>query len=331
MTGKLRSLLLGRGANVDKGTFAASAERLRRQGQLAEAVELCREGLNAYPDQLSARVTLGRALMDLEQFDEARVELEYVVKRAPDNLAAIRGLAELHDRSESAALLVMEGAGDWPPRQEDIERAVSNNATAHAASAAGPESARASHEIVPMEADSASSSASESASIVREPIPRSAVELLEEAEALEALADQAEMDREPGTVELDDTDNVDLEEIASELVVPTAADALASDDGFGPVDHQEPAALPGDAEPIVLDADSLGADLDEIVALDAGSPEPSDPKDDARNPSGSDDDPGGTPPTQTQEVATESALDALERLLDRVKNRRQQVAGDSAA
>lgn len=79
-------------------SFSVIAERFRRAGQIDRAVALCREGLAVYPNHLSARVTLGCALMDQGQDAEAHRELQRVLKRAPDNLAAIRGLAELHAR-----------------------------------------------------------------------------------------------------------------------------------------------------------------------------------------------------------------------------------------
>ena len=41
-------------------------------------------------------MTLGRALLELGQLEDARQELELVLKTAPENLAAIRGLAEIH-------------------------------------------------------------------------------------------------------------------------------------------------------------------------------------------------------------------------------------------
>ena len=45
-------------------------------------------------------MTLGRALQELGQAQDARAEFEYVLSLAPDNLAAIRGLAELHGGDE---------------------------------------------------------------------------------------------------------------------------------------------------------------------------------------------------------------------------------------
>ena len=76
--------------------FAQLAEEYRRGGDYRQAITICREGLTRHPGYLSAQVTLGRALIELEQFDEARKELEAVLDVAPDNLAAIRALAEIH-------------------------------------------------------------------------------------------------------------------------------------------------------------------------------------------------------------------------------------------
>ena len=78
--------------------FAALAEEYRRAGRFDEAIETCTTGLVRHPSYLSAHVTLGRALIEVGRLPEARTELEYVLKLAPENLAAIRGLAEIHHR-----------------------------------------------------------------------------------------------------------------------------------------------------------------------------------------------------------------------------------------
>ena len=104
--------------------FGPIAERFRRAGEHERAVSLCREGLAKFPNHLSGRVTLGWALLDLGRYDEARVELERVIKRAPDNLAAIRGLAELHDRAEhDAVFMPAEPAVAWPPKPDAAQTA----------------------------------------------------------------------------------------------------------------------------------------------------------------------------------------------------------------
>ena len=78
-----------------------NAEKLRRAGNPQGAIDLCRDALVRFPGHLSARVTLGWALLDLGQLREAREEFEIVRKSAPDNFAAIRGLAQLHVLEES--------------------------------------------------------------------------------------------------------------------------------------------------------------------------------------------------------------------------------------
>ena len=79
--------------------FAALAEEYRRSGACQDAIETCRAGLQRHPSYLSARVTLGRALIGVGDYDAARVELEAVLKVAPENLAAIRAMADIHDRT----------------------------------------------------------------------------------------------------------------------------------------------------------------------------------------------------------------------------------------
>jgi len=79
--------------------FAALAEEYRRAGRFDEAIETCEAGLQRHPAYLSARVTLGRSLLEIGRFDEARAALEQVLRIAPENLAAIRALADIHHRA----------------------------------------------------------------------------------------------------------------------------------------------------------------------------------------------------------------------------------------
>lgn len=79
--------------------FAALAEEYRRSRQFDDAIATCRTGLQRHPAYLSARVTLGRSLLEIGRYDEARQELEHVLRLAPENLAAIRALAEIHHRA----------------------------------------------------------------------------------------------------------------------------------------------------------------------------------------------------------------------------------------
>jgi tetratricopeptide (TPR) repeat protein len=74
--------------------FAQLAEECRRAGLFQEAVDVCRSGLLVHPAYSSARVTLGRALLELRSYEDAQHELEQVLRSAPENLAAVRGLAD---------------------------------------------------------------------------------------------------------------------------------------------------------------------------------------------------------------------------------------------
>jgi tetratricopeptide (TPR) repeat protein len=108
--------------------FAQLAEEYRRAGQLQEAVDTARAGLDIHPAYHSARVTLGRALLELGQFADAQHELEQVLKGAPENLAAIKGLAEAHHRQGSlvAALAQYRAALAIARHDPDLEHTVSD-------------------------------------------------------------------------------------------------------------------------------------------------------------------------------------------------------------
>jgi tetratricopeptide (TPR) repeat protein len=82
--------------------FAQLAEEHRRAGNLEESVAVARTGLEQHPAYLSARVTLGRALLELGRLDEAAVEFEHVVQAAPDNLTAVRQLADIQRRRQTS-------------------------------------------------------------------------------------------------------------------------------------------------------------------------------------------------------------------------------------
>jgi tetratricopeptide (TPR) repeat protein len=106
--------------------FAQLAEEYRRAGQHTEAVEVCRAGLAIHPGYLSARVTLGRALMELGDLEAARQELDTVLGGAPENLSAIRGLAEIHHRRGdlTASLAQYQTALSLAPNDPDLEQTV---------------------------------------------------------------------------------------------------------------------------------------------------------------------------------------------------------------
>jgi tetratricopeptide (TPR) repeat protein len=106
--------------------FAPLAEELRRAGELQEAIRVCRTGLAQHPEYLSARVTLGRALLASDQLDAAFTELSTALAAAPENLAALRGLADIqHRRGElHESLELYRRALALAPQDPDLAAAV---------------------------------------------------------------------------------------------------------------------------------------------------------------------------------------------------------------
>lgn len=125
---------LRRRVQVDPASiaFAALAEEYRRLGQFEEAIATCTAGLQRHPAYLSAHVTLGRALMGVGRYDEARQELEHVLRAAPENLAAIRGLAEIHNHQREAS------ARAWQPVASGLQPAGAEAAQAQGEPASAP-------------------------------------------------------------------------------------------------------------------------------------------------------------------------------------------------
>ena len=125
-----RILELRRRVQADPASiaFAQLAEECRRNGAAAEAVDICRAGLAHHPGYLSARVTLGRSLLEVGRLDEAAIELTTVVQAAPTNLPAIRGLAEIHQqRGDMAQALAhyqraLQLAQFDPDLEDSVER-----------------------------------------------------------------------------------------------------------------------------------------------------------------------------------------------------------------
>jgi tetratricopeptide (TPR) repeat protein len=71
-------------------------------------------------------VTLGRTLIEVNDLDAAEVELGYVLTNAPENLAAIRGLAEIHHRRGALgeALSYYQAALNFARHDPDLEQTI---------------------------------------------------------------------------------------------------------------------------------------------------------------------------------------------------------------
>lgn len=123
--------------------FAQLAEEYRRAGRFDEAIEVCRAGLARHPGYLSARVTLGRALLEVGDVESAQRELTEVVRVAPENLSAIRGLADVHRKRGELpeALAQFKSAFEMAspdPTIDQIVRDLRRDAVAPSASAVPP-------------------------------------------------------------------------------------------------------------------------------------------------------------------------------------------------
>jgi hypothetical protein len=96
--------------------FAQLAEELRRSGQHERAVEVSRTGLAIYPEYVSARITLARALTALAQLEEAEHEFTDVLRTSPQSSAATEGLAAVRRRRADNTAAVRSS-----PRSHSLE------------------------------------------------------------------------------------------------------------------------------------------------------------------------------------------------------------------
>ena len=83
------------GGDPGAPAFSALAEAQRRAGLPTEAERTARAGLRHRPDQVSGRVALGLALIDLGRLADARVEFERVLELVPDQALAAEALRQV--------------------------------------------------------------------------------------------------------------------------------------------------------------------------------------------------------------------------------------------
>jgi tetratricopeptide (TPR) repeat protein len=76
--------------------FLQLAEEYRKCGMPEEAIEVCKEGLKHHPSYIAAKVTLGKAYLDLKKIDDAQHIFEDVIEQSSDNLVANRNLADIY-------------------------------------------------------------------------------------------------------------------------------------------------------------------------------------------------------------------------------------------
>jgi tetratricopeptide (TPR) repeat protein len=90
--------------NLDPPIFVQLADAYRKEGLLADAIRICRDGLDAHPSCVKGRIILAKALFEEGAFDLARGECEQILTAEPD-------------QPEAVQLLAAMSAGQQPGRQ----------------------------------------------------------------------------------------------------------------------------------------------------------------------------------------------------------------------
>ncbi|HUL03839.1 MAG TPA: tetratricopeptide repeat protein [Gemmatimonadales bacterium] len=88
--------------------FAPLADAYRKAGQLDQAVELCKSGLERHPDYVSAHIVYGRCLVDQRNDEGGEQVFRHVLELDPENVIAFKVLAEIAERGSR-----LGDAVDW--------------------------------------------------------------------------------------------------------------------------------------------------------------------------------------------------------------------------
>lgn len=127
-------------ANPTSRQFYQLGELLRREGDLAQAAQVLRQGLSHHPRYVAAWVSLGRALLDLHDLAGSQEAFRQALGLDPQNPVAWRLLAEtllaLGERSQ--ALAAFQQALALVPGDEVLEAAVASLKAELAAPALAP-------------------------------------------------------------------------------------------------------------------------------------------------------------------------------------------------
>lgn len=102
--------------------FAPLANELRKEGNLSEAIALCRMFLPKQPEHMSGYIVFGQALYESEELAEARIVFEQALALDPENLKALRHLGDIARREgdSAAARRWYERVLEADPRNDDI-------------------------------------------------------------------------------------------------------------------------------------------------------------------------------------------------------------------
>lgn len=104
--------------------FVFLAEILRKQGNLHRATEILIKGLRSNPDSITARSILGKIYYDRWMIDQAKNEMEKVIRVAPDNIDAAKMLIQIYRSEENynKALETCYSSLVFNPEDHDLTR-----------------------------------------------------------------------------------------------------------------------------------------------------------------------------------------------------------------
>lgn len=109
--------------NPDSLVFAPLAEAFRKEGNLEEALKVCKKGLEKHPSNTSARVVLGRIYQGQGKTQEAANELKKVLELDSDNLMAhsLLGSIYMEKGDHQAAIEEYQKILTLNPDDEEIQ------------------------------------------------------------------------------------------------------------------------------------------------------------------------------------------------------------------
>jgi tetratricopeptide (TPR) repeat protein len=107
-------------------SFFKLGEYLRREGELAEAIEILSAGLEKHDRYVAAWVSLGRAQLDNGNAEEAQISLERSLQLDPENAVASRAMGEaaIVNRDWVAAVKALKRARGLSPQDDTLDERI---------------------------------------------------------------------------------------------------------------------------------------------------------------------------------------------------------------
>ncbi len=92
---------------LEKGmpqTFARLADLYRREGNFDRAIDLCQSGIEQFPTYGTGHIVLALTYLDIGEREAALIEFHSALKCMPDNLLALKSVADIHCEAEAFSL-----------------------------------------------------------------------------------------------------------------------------------------------------------------------------------------------------------------------------------